>query len=299
MKNNYSIKHIFTGLSVLLLSLISLGFYTISSTKPDVFPVIKTESAPKVRTYSFTTKENGEKIHWTAINRNGSIDVLYRNDEKLSESEIAKYKNIVLKQARKLDEALSSLNEFNFPDSCFYFDSKAFNKQMKELNERMKNMKFNFHFDSLDVSRIMEQVNKDLEKLKDRDFFNEKQWTKINEKLNRAFDDYNFDFHFNFDFDKLNMSLNKLDLKMKGLNIKMDHLKEKMKALKGFLKDVKTELIKDGYLDKNDEDYDLDFTEDRIIVNGKRLPDNLLEKYKKIYKEHFGKEIDYRFRIIN
>lgn len=299
MKNNYNIKLIFTGLSVLLLSLISFGFYSISSTNPDVFPVIRTESAPKVRTYSFTTKENGKKIHWTAIIRNGNIDMLYKNDEKLSEGEIAKYKDIVLEQARKLDESISSLNEFNFPDSCFYFDSKAFNKQMKELNERMKNMKFNFHFDSLDVNRIMDQVNKNLEKLKDRDFFNEKQWTKMNEKLYRVFDDHNFDFHFNFDFDKLNMSLKKLDLKMKELNIKMDYLKEKIKAMNGFLHDVKAELIKDGYLNENDDDYNLDFTKDRIIVNGKKLPDNLLEKYKKIYKKHFGKEINDRFRIIN
>ena len=84
---------------------------------------------------------------------------------------------------------------------------------------------------------------------------------------------------------------------MKGLRIDMSHLKEKMKVLKGFIKDIKSELIKDGYLDKNANDFDLDFTKDKIEVNGKRLPDNLLEKYKKIYKEHFGKEINDRFRI--
>ena len=134
MKNNYNIKLIFTGLGILFFGLISFGFYSISSTNPDVFPVIKTESAPKVRTYSFTTKENGEKIHWTAIIRNGKIESLYKNDEKLSDDEVAQYKEMVLEKAKILDESLSSLDKFNFPDSCFYFDSKAFNKQMKELN---------------------------------------------------------------------------------------------------------------------------------------------------------------------
>jgi hypothetical protein len=297
MKSNYNIKLIFAGLGVLSLALVSLGFYSISSGNLNILPIIKTESAPKVKTYSFITKENGKKIHWTAIIRNGNLDVLYKNDEKLSESEMAEYKDMVFEQVKKLNESLSSLNEFTIPDSSFYFNSEAFDKQMKELNEKMKNFKLNFHFDSLDVNRIMNQINKNLEKLKDRDFFNEKQLANMNEKLSRAFDNHNFDFHFNFD--RLNMSLDKLNLRMKELNIRMDHVKEKMNTLKEFLKDVRSELIKDGYLNKNDNDYDLDFTRDRIEVNGERLPDNLLEKYKKIYKEHFGKEIDDGFRIVN
>jgi hypothetical protein len=297
MKNKYNIKIIFAGFGVLLLGLVSLGFCSISSGNLYILPIIKTESAPKVKTYSFITKENGKKVHWTAIIRNGNLDLLYKNDEKLSESEMAAYKDMVFEQVKKLNESLSSLDEFTFPDSGFYFNSEAFDKQMEEFNEKMKNFKFNFHFDSLDVNRIMNQVNKNLEKLKDDDFFNEKQLANMNEKLSRAFDNHNFDFHFNFD--RLNMSLDKLNLRMKELNIRMDHLKEKMNTLKEFLKDVRSELIKDGYLNKNDNDYDLDFTRDRIEVNGKRLPDNLLEKYKKIYKEHFGKEIDDTFRIVN
>jgi hypothetical protein len=299
MKSNYNIKLIFAGMGVLLLGLVSLGFYSISSGNLNILPIVKTESAPKVKTYSFTTKENGKKIHWTAIIRNGNLDLLYKNDEKLSESEMATYKDMVFNHVNKLDESFSSLDELTFPDSSFYFNREAFDRQMKDLNERMKNFKFNFHFDSLDVNRIMNQVNKELEKLKDRDFFNERQLAKINEKLNRAFYNHNFDFRFNFDFDKLNMSLDKLNLRMKELNIKMDHLNGKMKDLKEFLKDVKAELIKDGYLNKNDNNYNLDFTRDSIQVNGKRLPENLLEKYKKLYKDHFGKEIDDGCRIIN
>ena len=299
MRNNYNIKFIFTFFGIVSLALISFGFYSISSHNQDIFLITKTESVKKVRTYSFTTKQNGEKIYWTAVIRNGNIDVLYKNDEKLSDNEIAKYKEMVLEHAKKLDESLASLDEFNFPDSCFYFDSKAFNQQMKELNERMKDFKFNFHFDKENYQKMMEQLHKNLEKLKEENFFDDDKWEDLDRKLSDAFRDRNFDFHFDFDFDKLNMSLDKLDLKMKDLKINLSHLKEKMKALKGFLKDVRSELVKDGYLDENDNDFDLNFTKDKIEVNGKRLPDNLLEKYKRIYKEHFGKEINDRFRIIN
>lgn len=299
MKNNYNIKIIFTVLGIILLTLISFGFYSISSQNPALFPVIKTESDREVKTYSFTTRENGEKTYWTAVIRNGKIDLLYKNDEKLSDNEIAKYKDMVLEYAKKLDESLASLDEFNFPDSCFYFDSKAFRHQMKELNERMKNFKFNFHFDNENYQKMMEQLHKNLEKLKEENFFDDDKWEDLDRKLSDAFRDRNFDFHFNFDFDKLNMSLDKLDLKMKDLKIDMSHLKEKMKELKGFLKDVRSELVKDGYLNENDDDFDLNFTKDKIEINGKKLPDNLLEKYKRIYKEHFGKEIDDCFRIIN
>ena len=299
MKNNYNTKLIFAFLGIILLTLISFGFYSISSENPALFPIIKTEHDRKVKTYSFTTKDNGQKIYWTAVIRNGKIESLYKNDEKLSDDEITKYKDIVLEHAKKLDESLASLDEFYFPDSCSYFNSKAFRHQMKELNERMKNFNFNFHFDSENYQKMMEQLHENLEKLKEENFFDDDKWEDLDRKLSDAFKDRNFDFHFNFDFDKLNMSLDKLDLKMKDLKIDMSHLKEKMKALKGFLKDVRAELVKDGYLDENDEDFDLNFTKDKIEVNGKRLPDNLLEKYKKIYKEHFGKEIDDCFRIIN
>jgi hypothetical protein len=43
----------------------------------------------------------------------------------------------------------------------------------------------------------------------------------------------------------------------------------------------------------------MEFTRDKLEINGKRLPDNLLEKYKEMYKEHFGKEISNKFRINN
>ncbi len=299
MKNNYNIRFILTGLGIILFALLSYGFYSISTDSLNSYSFINCDSGSKIRTYTFDTNENGKAIHWTAIIRNGKVDVLYRNDEKVSDSEAAKYEDMILEHKKKLDKSFSSLNTFNFPDSCFYFNSEAFKKQMKELNKRMKNFKFDFHFDKKNFEKMMARLHKNLEKLKDEKFFDDEKWKELDKKLSDEFRDRDFDFHFNFDFDKLNMSLDKLDVKMKDLKIDLSHLKEKMKTLKEFLKDVKSELVKDGYLDENDDDFDLNFTKDKIEVNGKILPDSLLEKYKKIYKDHFGKEMDDRFRIIN
>jgi hypothetical protein len=292
MKNNYNIKYILTGLGIVLFTLLSYGFYSISTDSFNSHSFINCDSGSKIKTYTFNTNENGKAIHWTAIIRNGKVDVLYRNDEKLSDSEATKYEDMILEHTKKLDKSFSSLNKFYFPDSCFYFNNEAFKNQMEELNKRMKNFKFDFHFDKKNYGKMMEQLHKNLEKLKDEKFFDDEKWKELDKKLSDEFRDRDFDFRFNFDFDKL-------DLKMKDLKIDLSHLKEKMKTLKEFLKDVKSELVKDGYLDENDDDFDLNFTKDKIEVNGKILPDSLLEKYKKIYKDHFGKEMDDRFRIIN
>ena len=79
---------------------------------------------------------------------------------------------------------------------------------------------------------------------------------------------------------------------LKNLDIDMGDLKFELKRLKRFMKDVRRELIDDGYLEYGDDDFDMEFNEDELIINGRRLPDELLDKYKKMYKEHFGREID-------
>ena len=51
--------------------------------------------------------------------------------------------------------------------------------------------------------------------------------------------------------------------------------------------------------EKQTDDFDAEFNSDELIINGKRLPDNLLSKYKEMYKKHFGKEIEDGFRFRN
>lgn len=300
MKNNYNTKVIFSAIGILLLVLISFGFYSISPLSSDSISIYNFISDKKVKAYSFATTENEQTILWTVVIRNGNnIESLYKNDDKLSDSEIDKYKDMVLEHAKNIYEGFNSKWHFSFPDSSFYFNQYAFKEQMEKLKERMKNFKYDFNFDNENFKKMMDQIKENTERLKNENFFDEDKLEKMSQELSEAFKDHNFDVHVNYDFDKLDMNLDKLKMNIKGLKIDMSHLNEKMEELKEFMHDVKSELIKDGYLDKNDDEFDLEFTKDKIEVNGKRLPDNLLGKYKTIYKDHFGKEIDDRIRIMN
>ena len=79
----------------------------------------------------------------------------------------------------------------------------------------------------------------------------------------------------------------------------MGDLKIEMKKLKRFMKDFRRELIDDGYLEYGDDDFDVEFNENELIINGTKIPDSLLPKYKEMYKEHFGRELDDDFRYVN
>jgi len=41
-----------------------------------------------------------------------------------------------------------------------------------------------------------------------------------------------------------------------------------------------------------DEEIEIDFNKNEMKVNDNKIPDELFEKYKVLYKEHFGKEPD-------
>ena len=61
--------------------------------------------------------------------------------------------------------------------------------------------------------------------------------------------------------------------------------------------EMKEELVKDGYIEETEEEFEMEFDEDRIIINGERLPDSLHEKYMKIYEQHFDKKLEKRIQI--
>lgn len=130
-------------------------------------------------------------------------------------------------------------------------------------------------------------------------FFDEETVEKAMEEVNENLENLPKNIHVDIDADALAESMENIRINLKDLKIDMSGLREKMKQLKGFLKEMKSELIKDGYLNEDDENFDMEFTKDKLEINGERLPDNLLEKYKKLYKSHFGKEPNDTFRICN
>ncbi|MFC2085143.1 hypothetical protein ACFLS9_08805 [Bacteroidota bacterium] len=47
------------------------------------------------------------------------------------------------------------------------------------------------------------------------------------------------------------------------------------------------------------KEFEMEYNEDEIIINSEELPENLHQKYLKIYKEHFDKELEGDFNIRN
>ncbi|HKI79357.1 MAG TPA: hypothetical protein VKA26_12505 [Ignavibacteriaceae bacterium] len=307
MKNKIKTKPFLITALTAVFVVCSFGFY---SSRTDNFLSnglsISSHKNVKGKKYSFSTKENGKKIYWKVIMRDGEIEKVYRDGDKLSEDEIDKYRDMIINRIEELEEDLASLDndfdfDFDFPKNfSFHFDSDEFNEQMEELKEKLINMKsvhINVDFDKESFRESMKEMKRSLEKLKDEDFFDDEAFQKSMEKLNDEISKNKMNFNFDFDFSDLAKSLDKVKFNLKDIKVDMSKLREKMKILKHFLKDMKSELIKDGYLDEDDDDFDLEFSSDKLEVNGKRLPDNLLEKYKDMYEDYFGKELDGNFNI--
>jgi hypothetical protein len=55
--------------------------------------------------------------------------------------------------------------------------------------------------------------------------------------------------------------------------------------------DVKDELISDDFISSEDDIEDFELSKDQMVVNGKKVDDNLHKKYLAIYKKHFGKDL--------
>jgi len=287
--------------SLVMLVAFSLGFNPAPKPNNNYTPVEKRDSTVKIKKYYFSTWENGEKVHWKAVIRNGEIQKLFKDGDELSEDDIDQYKDMVFDRTHHSHFNFDSF-DVNIPDINIHFDSDKFNLQMKELKKNLKNMKireFDFQFDKDQFRKQMKELKENLKELNDCDYIDEDALEETMEQVHKSLEDLPKNIHVNIDADAITKSMENVRIHMKDIKIDMSNLREKMKQLKSFLKDMKSELISDGYLDEYDENFEMNFTKDNLEINGRRLPDNLLQKYKRMYKEHFGKEISDKFRIMN
>ena len=69
--------------------------------------------------------------------------------------------------------------------------------------------------------------------------------------------------------------------------------------MKEFINDAKEELVKDNLLQPGDDLDDFVLSKDEMKVSGKKVSQELHNKYLELYKKHFGKELkgDEKFRI--
>ena len=87
---------------------------------------------------------------------------------------------------------------------------------------------------------------------------------------------------------------------MARVKINLDGLDSKLEKLNTFIDELKDEMIKDDLIQNKNEKLSLDLYKNGMEVNGKKVPEELFNKYKKMYKDYFDKELtdDNHFRII-
>lgn len=276
------------------------------------------------QTFSFYKEENGKNVRWDVNFDDGEISSIYKNGLRLPADEIKDYEGMIY---HRLDKLQSKSHHITVDLNGFKSDMGKFKEDMKKLKEELKNQHFEFRFDNEEFKEGMKELSIELSRLKDKkiriDFDSEKFRDEM-EKLKK-----DIDIHVDIDMDKLKENLDNINIEMdkhrdqlshitidlSGLDEAMSHLDEnlanvrinlkgldvKLKKLNEFIDDLKEEMVKDNLLKDKDDELNLDLTENGMKVNGKEVPKELFEKYKKMYEEHFDKELsdDNHFRIIN
>ena len=253
----------------------------------------------------FSFKDSGD---WYKVKfRDGEIYKIYINGERVPSDEVYKYEDLVYDKRDELRESFTDLrDEWEDRD----FDMHEFHKDMAEfkddlgdgIREAMREVKrelkhVNFNKIRADVN--LDELHESLAELKninvdlDMDDFH-RSMDELADNLSNIRVEIN-----DRDWDDFRSEMRNLKDELRNLDVDMGDLKFEMKKLKRFMKDIRRELIDDGYLEYGDHDFDMEFNKDELIINGRKLPDSLFQKYKDMYEEHFGREMDDDFRIRN
>jgi hypothetical protein len=293
MKDNYTkLKHQFITTFVIASSL-----FILASCGPESYTQQDNTTKQKgEQSLYFTQNENGNKIHYEVNFDDGEISSIFKDGVKVPDNEIKDYEDLVNDE---LNSIRGDKHEFFMHHSphVFHLDMDSLHKNMKEMRKKFKAENFHFKFDHKKFKEDMKNLGEELKGLDDIVVHIDKD--KICENLDKSLmhlNDLHFDFNFDIDENELNMEeleeeMESLEEQMSDLSIEMEDLNKEMKTLSKFLDAVKSELIKDELINSTDENFDLELKSTGMKVNGEKVPDNLFEKYKKMYEEHFDKKL--------
>jgi len=331
-----AIKNMFSGSLLpgashfLILLFSSLFFISCASTSD----YNQTESASS-SSYTFYDYKDGDKVQYKVFFEDDDISALYIDGKKVSDDEIHKHRNMIYdkldninhgsvhKSKRDmhidmnwLNDMMSDLKEnLKQNEIRIHFDKEEFKDEMARLKEELDNLEIDINFDEENFKREMKGLKKHLRKMRPEKFnldmeeFNERM-KEFSEKMK----DHKIVMkNFKVNIPPINIpdvkipdippipdikvDLSGLEESMKDLDKNMAELDKEMKKLDAFMNDFKKELVKDGIISNEEESFELNYHKDGLEINGERVPDHLYEKYKKLYKEHFGKEFDPHLRI--
>ncbi len=272
------------------------------------------------RKYSFHEEYEGEDYYWKVYIDDGEITRLYKDGERVDDSEIHEYGDFIMEKVDDIEEDLEELDhdltymkhdlkklnrlkhyhhdrDWYFDDHDFDFDididfdSEAFEESMEHLSDALSNLDFDFDFD-FDFDDNYNFENNRIHFNWDSDKF-ERGMKKLERKLEKL-GDLNISIDLDMDgfaesMEKFGESMGNIEIDLSGLEEELEELKVELKKLDNFLDETSEELVKDGYIDDEDEEYDLVFNKRKMVVNGERLPKKLHKKYLEIYEDHFDR----------
>lgn len=279
---------------------------------------------------SFSFKENGSA--WKVDFEDDDITAIYKDGSRLPDSDIENYREMIFD---KIDELKSEQAELSGNVYRFNFDVDKLKDHIDKFKNDFDNdkfMHFKLEFDEDEFENCMRDLEDNLKELKDKKielYFNSEKFKENMKELEENLKDLpvhpDIDIDVHLDMDKfqetmknigkefklhnlridssvidmknLRESMKELKKNMGGLRIEMHDLKGEMKKLNEFLDDLKAELVKDGYINSTDEEFNLEIDKDKTEVNGNNVKQADHLKYKELYKKHFDKELDGTFKI--
>lgn len=282
---------------------------------------------------SFSFKDEGSD--WRVDFNNDEISSIYKDGTRLPDNQIDQNKEMIYEKLGELrsdynkvdtkvhkfhfdmDKFKDIIDKFkkDFDDDKFLhfkldFDEDEFEKDMEKLEEQLKKLKdkkIELYFDSDKFKDNMNELEENLKNLHvppnppdfDIDIYLDMDAFKDGmKKFKESFK--NFDIKIDssdFDMSELRKNMKNLKKNLKDLKIELHDQKGELKNLNLFLDDLKSELIKDGYLSSSNEEYNLEMNSDKTIVNGSEVKQKDHAKYKELYMNRFDKEIDGTIKI--
>lgn len=263
------------------------------------------------RSYVFYKRYHGDKIRWDVTIDDSKIVSLYRDDEKVPVDEYYKYEDMILDEVEDIDWELEVLEEdladlkddlkdikINIDDD-FVENLASLKDELKDIKinidddfaEEMRDLAHNFkvEFDNDEFEREMDELREELKDINVCVNFDSDEFSREMKNLSRELASIKVDV----DLSGLDESMRELKEELKDLDIDMSELKKEMKILGDFLDELKDEMIDDGLIDSERDLRRVEFEDDEMYINNRKVPHDLYLKYREIYKKYYDEYPDH------
>ena len=210
-------------------------------------------------------KENQQAIKDTVPkNKNMDIDI----DIKMKDID-----KVIKESMNEVNKSLKAIEWNKIPEEVNNSLQKIdFTKMQAEIEKSMK---------SIDWKKMQMEIDRSMKEI---------DWNKIKNEINYSMND--------IDKDKMHREMEKAMIEVreslkesqkintKELKKEMEKVKEEMKKAKNELSDIKEmqiDMEKDGLINKK-EGYNIEYKNKELLINGKKQPQEVTEKYRKYFK---------------